>query len=387
MIHQEIRNTDLFGDIAYIDKFLDIFCYGCFLKKDLSYLQNARFKKWSSSFKKYVVFGTGGSALGGEAIQAFLARYSNVIFIDNLDYENYKKTLDGIEFKSTGFLVISKSGETIETIAQMLTVFNFFQKCEIKDHFFCITENKDSTIKRICNVYDISTIDHPRDIGGRFSVFSPVGMTVAYLLGADCNKIFAGADAAITDIKNNSENLSFLVSLNNRGISDIVFMSYSEKFNGLCMWVRQLIAESSGKDGIGFTPIIAKGPVDQHSQLQLYLGGEQNKGFTFFLDHHQINEIDEKLKICALDSSIDFIHKKTIKDLIDAEASATIEALCEANLPVRIFKVDEINEYSLGYLFIYFMVEIIHTCRFIGVNPFDQPHVERIKILTKEYLK
>ena len=98
-------------------------------------MQNFGFQKWASAFDKYVVFGTGGSALGGKAIKAFLAPFSTVIFIDNLDYDSFKNTLENLDIASTGFLVISKSGETIETIAQMLTAFNLFERDKIKEHF------------------------------------------------------------------------------------------------------------------------------------------------------------------------------------------------------------------------------------------------------------
>lgn len=386
MIQQTIKNTKLLENVVDINDFFDIPCFDCVLNPDLSYLQNFGFQKWASAFDKYVVFGTGGSALGGKAIKAFLAPFSTVIFIDNLDYDSFKNTLENVDIASTGFLVISKSGETIETIAQMLTSFNLFGKDEIKYHFFCITEDKDSTIKRICKSYDILTIDHPKDIGGRFSVFSSVGMTVAYLMGLDCNKFIDGAQNAINDLKKDSKKISFLHSLYSNGIHDIVFMSYSEKFNELCMWIRQLIAESTGKGGEGITPITAIGPVDQHSQLQLYLGGQKNKGFTFFIDKSTIDTVDEKLKIQCLDSSISFLNNKTIQDLIGAEAVATIDTLCEANIPVRIFEVESFNEKILGYIFMCFMLEVVYTCIAIGVNPFDQPHVERIKILTKQNL-
>lgn len=354
------------------------------LEGNLGYLDNFILKKWSRSFAHYVVFGIGGSSLGGQALKSALARDSSVTFCDNVDPVEFSEILKTLDLEKTGFLVISKSGETLETLCQMLIAISLYKRDEVKYHITAITENKRSSLSSICADYSINLISHPSDIGGRFSVLSPTGMVVANLMDLRCRKILEGAREAISDLNSLKTGTEFIASSYFNGISNNVIFSYSERLYNFAFWIRQLFAESTGKEGNGITPIVAKGAVDQHSQLQLYLGGAADKNFTFFIENFNNDiEIPDCCKRC---SGLAFLEGKSMCDVIIAEAKATAHALCEKNLPVRTFFIEYLDEKVMGYLFMHFMLQTLIVSDILHVNPFDQPHVERGKVLAKNII-
>lgn len=354
------------------------------MNDNLSYLDNVDFIKWKQSFESHIIFGIGGSSLGGQAIKDVLAPNSNVIFCDTIDPLYFNNLLEKLDLSKTGFLVISKSGETVETLTQMVIMIDKYQKEKVKDHFFVVTENKSSTLKSMCDSLGISIIFHPSDVGGRFSVLSPTGMLVANLMNLNCGAFIKGAKKAILSIENIKCSAKFVYSSYINNILNNVFFIYSERLNKFGLWLSQLLAESTGKNRRGITPIVARGPADQHSQLQLYLAGNKDKSFTFFID--RFNKIINIPCSVRNYKNIEFLSNKSIGDLFIAEAKSTMSVICEENLPTMSFIIDNLTEETLGFMFMYFMLETVIICNFLGVNPFNQPQVERGKIIIQKLI-
>lgn len=326
---------------------------------------------FAKRYKYYIVLGIGGSSLSGQAIKC-MARSDKVIFLDNICPYEFCEPIDR-QLDETGIIVISKSGETIETLAQLDIALQRSSDQAKQNNFLVITENKPSTLKKICEDYRMLFVEHPSDIGGRFSVFSPVGLLPAYIMGVDVSRMKHGA---IDAIKSKEYIEGSLFSTNDKCLNQ-VFFSYSSRLKKLGEWIAQLYAESSGKGETGITPLLATGTTDQHSQLQLYLGGQKNKAYTFFI------EDSKHLQRFSNDLPIETLHGHTLNDLFMAEAYATVEAIKLNDSQIRTFESGNITEYELGWLFMHFMLEIIYSCSRLKVDPFGQPHVEIGKKLAR----
>ncbi|MDR1235719.1 MAG: hypothetical protein LBJ96_01805 [Holosporaceae bacterium] len=361
----------------------DVASSGCFSvvksSDDLKVFENPGLKKWMQH-KKFVVFGTGGSCLGGQCISAIFPG-DNVRFVNNLDPLTLKKVFSEINFEETGFLCISKSGETLETICLTLSALDLTEKKE--DKFVFITENKPSSLREIANRFDFLCLDHPGDIGGRFSVFSIVGMLPAALCGIDPMKIrFGGRKILEKHLSEPKSGAAFVAKNFRDGKNLHVSFFYSDRLETFGKWLAQLYAESTGKSGVGITPITAMGAVDQHSQLQLYLDGCRDKCFSFFWEN-QKSDFSFRENI---PSSFSYLEGKTAADVFRAQQGGTMTSLLEKNIPVRKIEIPEITPEILGELFMYFMLEVVFVCKEINVNPFDQPAVEYGKKITKDIL-
>lgn len=320
--------------------------------------------RFAKRYQHYIVLGIGGSSLSGQAIKC-MSRSDKITFLDNICPNEFCEQIN-VPLDETGIIVISKSGETIETLAQLDIVLQRSSDKAKQKNFLVITENKPSTLKRICDDYQMLFVDHPSDIGGRFSVFSPVGLLPAYIMGVDLSIMKQGA---IDAIKSKEYIEGSLFSTNDKYLNQ-VFFTYSSRLKKFGEWIAQLYAESSGKDETGITPLLAIGTTDQHSQLQLYLGGPKDKAYTFFI------EDSKHLQKFSNNLPIETLHGHTLNDLFLAEAYATVEAIKQNGSHVRIFECGNITAYELGWLFMHFMLEIIYSCNRLKVDPFGQPHVE-----------
>jgi len=248
-----------------------------------------------NNFKNIIVLGTGGSSLGGQALSALKRNNVNIRFADNIDPSSFSALLSSIEIKETFFLAISKSGETLETIAQFLICFGLAAKAlggDATKHFLIITMEQDSNLSRLARRHGIETLAHAADIGGRFSTLTNVGLLPAAIMGLDITGLRKGAATVIAAIDKNplesevAKGIAVNLAMLRRGFSNFVYMHYLDALSGFVTWHRQIWAESLGKNGHGATPIRASGTLDQHSQLQLYLEGPQDKFFTmFFLEN------------------------------------------------------------------------------------------------------
>jgi glucose-6-phosphate isomerase len=365
----------------------DIAASDCFSivksKEDLDVLENPRLKKWMRN-RQIIICGVGGSSLGGQCVHAAFPNGDRSIkFVNNLDPTTLNKVFSEINPEETGFLCISKSGETLETVCQVLLAMDLIKE---KDKFVFITENKPSSLRKIADEFDFLCLDHPRTIGGRFSVFSIVGMLPALLCGVDPLKIRSGGREALEGSWDSiEEGASFVSTSFQNDCAQHVSFVYSDKLAAFGAWLAQLYGESSGKSGVGVTPLTAIGSADQHSQLQLYLDGKKDKCFTFFLEKQKTSlKISED---AALPASFSYLKNKTMADVFEAQCIATMTAVGEKCSFVRKIEIPEITPEVLGALFMRFMLEAVGVCRLMGVDPFNQPAVERGKILAKNLLK
>ena len=342
--------------------------------------------------KKFVVFGTGGSNLGARAlINILVDQPDNILFFDNIDPLFFQSQILKLDFATTGFIVISKSGTTPETLSQLGTIVNIANEKNILNTLYknmmVITEFKDSALFNIAKKNNCLLLEHQDDIGGRYSVFSNVGMVPAIIAGLNVKKIHEGVVKLLN--KNDFNNAFkfaqiFKYSVSNN-FSSSVLMTYSDGLNYFGKWYLQLWAESIGKQNRGVTALHATGTTDQHSQLQLYLDGPKDKFFTIIKSNYKNKGllIDSQLMI---DESIDYLVNKKMGDLMHAEQDATIDTFKLNGFKFREIFIETINEENIGMLMANSIIETIAACIYFDVDPFDQPAVEQGKVLTKKYL-
>ncbi len=338
--------------------------------------------------KKVLILGVGGSSLGGKTLTA-LKEQNKIEFLESIDPTTIHNTLDKIDYKNTFFLVISKSGETIETICQTLIIIEKLRSTKIKNfaqQFLFITQSHDNPIAKIAAEIGAEIANHPSQIGGRYSCFSITGMLPALLCGIDAKKIRSGAKKIVTEFLNNDQITNSCTNqlwLYEQGFTNNVIMPYIDALKNFTDWYRQLWAESLGKSGFGSTPINSMGTVDQHSQLQLYLEGPKDKFFTFVtLKNHPHDFLIKDLKSCPT-----LFGGKKLSDIVAVEQSTTIEILRQKNLPIRLFEIKKLDEEVLGGLMMQCFLETILVSYAKKINPFDQPAVELRKDLARKILK
>jgi glucose-6-phosphate isomerase len=350
--------------------------------------------QFSKGKKSFIVFGTGGSNLGAKALINILQgdEKVNILFYDNIDPINFKNSINKIDLRTTGIVVISKSGSTPETLSQYACLIEIFhQKNELNILFnnsLIITEDKQSPLANIARKNKCTLIKHESDIGGRFSIFSNVGMVPSILAGLDVKKIHEGA---VEEIKHqaNFDFLKiaqfFLYQKVKPALTNSVIMTYSDALFSFGKWYLQLWAESIGKNNKGITAIHSVGTTDQHSQLQLYLEGPRDKFFTFITTNHANKGLQLHSKTMQ-ENGINYLVDKKMGDLMEAEQKATIDTFKLNKFSFRQIHLRNINEFSIGQLMAFSMMETISACIYFKVDPFNQPAVEQGKKLTKQYL-
>ncbi len=342
------------------------------------YSFNKNIIKKYKNYKNINLIGMGGSILGTEAIHDFLKFKikKKMKFFNNLNNqikpEPNRKTIN---------IIISKSGNTLETVSNL----NLILKYQKKNKNIVITEDKSSFLTSLAKKLKAEIIEHKNYIGGRYSVLSEVGMLPAQLLGLN--------DAKFKRFNNLVKNKSFLNSLINNvsfmskcileGKKNSVILNYDEGSENLFKWYQQLTAESLGKKNKGVFPIISSMPKDNHSLLQLYLDGPKNNFFTFF---GVINEKSNKLDNRNLFGKFSNLKNKNLVQIAQAQRHATQIVFRKKKIPFRSFEVLRRNEETIGELFSFFILETILLGRVMKVNPFDQPSVELIKTETSKIL-
>ena len=356
-----------------------------------SYEKNYEFDFSATTVKKFskyrniVVIGMGGSILGTKSIYSFLKKRikKEVFFFDNLDLNlslKYKKIKN---LKNSCFIIVSKSGDTLETITNLGTIFS---ENLLKNKLIIITEITDNALMAIANKYNAEIIEHKEFIGGRYSVLSETGMFPAALMGLNLMKF-----KNLTRLINNKNFISSLIqnvasihTLNSKKINNSVILNYDSSLNDLGYWYQQLVAESLGKQGKGINPILSFGPKDHHSLLQLYLAGPKDKFFTFFNSSKREN----KLKVARgiIPNNMGFLINKNLEFIINAQCNATKNIFKLKKIPFRQITFNKKNEDELGEIFTFFVLETILLSRLMNINPFDQPAVEQVKIETKRFL-
>ena len=324
----------------------------------------------------YRIIGMGGSILGAQAIYDFLKKKikKNFIFVDNLNaFENKKAK------KNLNNLIISKSGNTIETIVNA----NILVKKKDKNLF--ITEKKESYLSLLAQKLKAEIVDHNNYIGGRYSVLSEVGMLPAELMGLNYKNF--------RQLNNLVKNKYFMRALVSNVEATVYFLkakkfnsvviNYDEQSTNLFNWYQQLVAESLGKEKNGILPIISVMPKDNHSVMQLYLDGFKNNFFTFFYSQ-EINSAKINNDLVLLEQK--FLKNKDINQIMFAQKKATEIVFKKKNIPFRSFEIKKRDEKTLGELFCFFILETILIGKALKINPYDQPAVELIKKETKKIL-
>ena len=352
-----------------------------------------------------VMLGTGGSSLGAQAVAQLKGWRTPVIgdrvggvrfhFFDNLDGATFAHALKTLDLRTTRFLVVSKSGSTGETMMQALAAVETLKAAGggkyLAQHFAVLTEpTANNPARSFAQEIGAPTLDHPLDIGGRYSVLSLVGMLPALLMGLDPVAIREGAAAVwdrilTTDDAEPAIGAALAIAAYEAGYGELVLMPYGDRFERFGAWWRQLWAESVGKEGRGQAASTALGPVDQHSQLQLYLDGPNVRAFTV-LSAGPNAEGPRPDPALAEKLGVGYLGGHAIGDLTAAQTRATAETLARRGRPVRVMSVETLDERALGGLFMHFMLETILAARLMGVDPLDQPAVEEGKKLARAYL-
>lgn len=365
-------------------------------------------------YQHVVVLGIGGSSLGTICLRDALGhlfdadraerKYPRLHVMDNVDPSMILELEDVIDYAQTLFIVVSKSGTTPEVLSQFMYFKNRLkkEKLPVASHMVFVTDPEKGLLRDVAEREGVRTFAIPPNVGGRFSVLTPVGLLPAALVGINIKKLMRGAktmrDSFLTTAY--TRNLPFQLATiqylleEEKGKSINVLMPYSQKLFRFADWYRQLLAESIGKardlNGnivhTGITPVNALGATDQHSQSQLYNEGPNDK-FIIFL---AVDTLAKTVKIPSLykkDDRTAFLQGVTFNELIATEHRATADSYTEndrPNITVRINKVDEV---ALGELFMLFEGATAFLGEYYTINAFDQPGVERAKVLTKEYLE
>ena len=346
------------------------------LKTSYKYSYSKKQIRKISKDKNFRLIGMGGSTLGSETIYQFLNHKvkKKFIFINNL---NSKIKDEEKKIKVTN-IIISKSGNTLETIANS----NLLIKGN-KNIF--ITENKKSQLSNLANILKAEIIEHKNYIGGRYSVLSEVGMLPAEVMGLNERK-FKRFNYLINNnnfLNELIQNVSSILKFVKEKKFNSIILNYDKNSENLFKWYQQLVAESLGKKSKGILPIISSMPADNHSMLQLYLDGPKNNFFTFF---KALDLKSDKINNKWLNMNQNYLRNKSFSKIINAQKNATEKVFYRKKLPFRSFEIKKRNEEVLGELFCFFILETILLGRALKVNPFDQPSVELVKKETKNIL-
>ena len=355
-------------------------------------------RKWQN----IVVLGIGGSALGGIALQeALLGAHSNLshsprlFFVDNIDPDYVNSVFSLIDFKKTLFIVVSKSGGTTEPMALYSIVKKMLVRVEPKhyaDHLIFVTDLHSGLLQRIGKEEKIRVFGIPSKVGGRFSVLTAAALLPAAFAGIDIQKLISGAKKILEIIRKTKGEANPAILLaclqhlmdTKKQKPMVVMMPYGNRLFRIADWYRQLLAESIGKNPkTGPTPINALGTTDQHSQLQLYNEGPENKWFIFM--EALKPGIDQKLGN-NLPKEIGFLNGRGLDEILKASLQGTVGSLTKNGRPNITLKLDRINEESVGGLLMLLEFQVALLGLLYKVNAFDQPGVEQSKIITKKIL-
>ncbi|MEO1544252.1 MAG: glucose-6-phosphate isomerase [Pseudomonadota bacterium] len=370
--------------------------------------------KLSEGAELLIFFGTGGSSLGGQTLAQFAGwsipgqmaldqkKRPRTRFYDNLDAATLDKALEANRLGKTRFVVTSKSGGTTETLAQAMSAISAVDAAadadKVPELFLGVTEpdkpGKRNGLRDLFAARGIPMLEHHTGIGGRYSCLTNVGLIPAMARGVDAYEVRAGAQSVIAELlaaeapeqSAAAVGAAHMVALmETQGIRNLVMMPYDDRLGRFSAWFVQLWAESLGKDGKGSTPMACLGPLDQHSQLQLFMDGPREHVVTIMRtgDAPELPKIDAEMAKLA---GVDFMGGRSVADVVKAQSHAVPEALVKAGRPVRTMDIPRLDAFAMGALLMHFMIETILAGRMIGIDPFDQPAVELAKVLTRERL-
>ncbi len=343
----------------------------------------------NKQFSNLIVIGMGGATLNPEMLTSFVTNVDNstqVHFLNNTDPLFLQTLLVQISLKNCAVLAISNSGETLETISLVGTMIFEFEKAVIQNigrHFYFITNFQSGNLKNIANKIGAKLIEHTANISGRYSGLTNVSTFVAQVVGINIGEYLDGVKSVLDDFRRNKEKSQAALSattIYNSGKYIMVNIGYLQQFSAFLGWYSQIISESLGKNGKGISPIKGLGPNDQHSMLQLYLDGPQDKMYSLFY----VEELDSnRLKTCQ-HKELGFIANKKLQDINNANFEATIYSLNFKGLPIRQIMLKDLSAKTAGSLIMHSMLEIVMLGHLMQLNPFNQPAIELLK---KESMK
>jgi len=389
-----ISDDDIFNEIKKEKEFVGYY--------NLVHQDTTEFKEYAKTVKQtnIVVIGIGGSTLGTYAIYKFLKHSKNLekklFFLETTDPIDILSKIEAIDLNDTLFIVISKSGTTLETVS-IFKYINSLVKCD-SSNTLVITEN-DSKLNTYAKTNNIKTFEIPKNVGGRFSVFCAVGLMPLAIVGIDIDELLAGAKNIYDSFFNKSINYTrilkkarFFVEYKNSFNINVVF-SYSSRLEGFNKWYIQLWGESLGKVDInsthqGLTPIGIIGPIDQHSFLQLIVEGRRDKTLTVIKVDDFANDLKiPDIKLDGLDD-LNYINGLEFSSLINTQADATIESINNLNdIPCDEITIDSVSEKAIASLMYEYELLTSVCAKFMYIDAYNQPGVESGKIILKEKLK
>lgn len=353
----------------------------------LKYFSNSKYNynfKNLKKFKKFntiLVIGMGGSILGSKAIYSFLKHRikKKFIFVDNIDHQFLKEIKKKNSLYKTLFLIISKSGNTIETIVNS----SFFTPFLNKSNTIILSENKNNILSNLARSKKFEFIKHDSSVGGRYSVFTEVGMVPAYFMGLNSQKFKKNLEKFLYSKKTISSSLKNFSRIKIKKSKILVMLNYCPELNDFLFWAQQLLAESLGKNGKGLMPVVSTAPKDHHSLLQLYLDGPKDKIF-YVVSSKSIKNLQIKKNFFS--NKYDYLKNKKLEKIILSQRDAFVSILKKKKIPYREIHINKFSEEVLGELFSFFIIETFLVAKLINVNPFNQPAVESVKIKTRKNL-
>ncbi len=342
-------------------------------------------ERLQEKFSTLVVVGMGGSSRGAKALhQAVGKENSRLLFLDNIDPDLLSETLNRIDWDKTAFAFISKSGKTLETVSLMNVILEELKEKELlSGERIVFVGDRGNAFQELSEELKSPFLEIPEEIGGRFSVFTAVGLLPAYFAGYNVERFLEGAyDLIATPLP------AFYIAASKylhykAGRKISVVMPYSSYMAEFTEWYAQLWAESLGKDGQGQTPLKAIGTSSQHSILQLFVDGPDDKFYQLFF----INRRSSDLKLPEGAKVLPYIGGKTLGEIMRAEFEGTLYALRQKSRPVIRFELSQLSEYQMGYLFMAYMVAVVVMAKLMGVNPYGQPAVEIGKRYARQLLE
>ena len=394
--YQIKSNTEIFGRIKVEREEVGYY--------DLPYQNTAEIKSYTATITKkhIIVVGIGGSSLGARAIYEFLLPSNtydkDLLFLETIDPLEVNYSLKKIDLNDAQFVIISKSGNTIETIS----LFKYLNSLvEINNTNCTIISEAKSDLTAFANDNNIKTFDLAENVGGRFSVFSAVGLVPLAIVGVDIDNLLNGCKRVSDSFFEQTDyykpiirKARFLVENKGRFNINVIF-SYSSSLESFNKWYVQLWAESLGKININdtrqaLTPIALIGPVDQHSFLQLIIDGVRDKTVTFIkIDNLKDDTIVPRSANSKFnDLDFEYIEGLSFNELLNKQADATIKSVEEQkDIPCDVVTISTVDEYNIAKLMFSYQLMVSVIGQFLQINTYDQPGVEHGKTILKESLK
>ncbi|AIL65326.1 Glucose-6-phosphate isomerase [Rickettsiales bacterium Ac37b] len=342
-------------------------------------------QKIINNFKQIIIVGMGASSLNPKMTTSLGYTRNNISikYLDTTDQLYYTQVMENINLRDTCFLVISKSGNTIEVLSLIGAILHDFQKQQItkySNNFCIITGNGDNPLRNIATKIGAIILDHDENIGGRFSTFTNVGILPGLIAGYDIKAFINGANSVINSLWQERENslpVKAAISLLLFNKPLLINIGYLKIFSDYLNWYNQIVSESLGKNGRGFTPLKNLGPMAQHSMFQLYLDGPTDKVYSFIYAKNSTPKGDIIIGDIPILTSYNLTNK-SLAQINYAQFIASATSL-EETQPVRKIILEQLNEENLGMLVMHSILEIIILGHLMEVDPFNQPSVEKIK--------